>query len=208
MVILTKMELATLLKAIQSSKYHMLIFLTAYTGLRRGEVCALRWSDINLENCVLTVNQSLERTKEGGLRFKEPKTKRGHRNITLPKTIVQSLRKHRLEQDQERLKLGLGRDNKSLVFANPDGSAIDPRNVTCRFKEIVKGLDITKISFHGLRHTHISHMLMDGVHVKVVSERAGHSAISVTYDKYCHVIPNMQQDAAVLLDQSIKDSLV
>src|SRR5262245_34721814 len=153
----------------------MLVAVT--TGMRRGELLGLRWSDIDLKAARLTVNQSLERL-QGKTVFKSPKTKTSRRTITLPALTVEALTKHRAAQAEERLRLGLGKPE--LVFAHADGSPADPDSITKGFDKLVQRTRVRRITFHGLRHTHISHQLMDGVHIKVVSERAGHANVGIT----------------------------
>ena len=203
---LSKAELATLIKAAKGTRLYAPVMTAATTGLRRGELLALRWQDIDLDRGILTVNQSLEQTK-AGLRFKPPKTKKGRRSITLPGITLETLRDHKAAQLRERMAMGLGRDADDMVFARHDGSWINPRNFSKEFSRLVKRSEVNPVSLHGLRHTHISHLLMDGVHVKVVSERAGHAAVSVTLDRYSHVIPNMQEDAAIIVDEGLREAL-
>jgi integrase len=112
----------------------------------------------------------------------------------LPALTVEALNRHRAAQGAERLRLGLGKPE--LVFSHADGSPFDPASITKGFDRLVKAAGVRRITFHGLRHTHISHQLMDGVHVKIVSERAGHASISTTLSVYAAFIPNMQADAA------------
>jgi integrase len=167
--ILSKPEIATLLRAAELTWIYLPVLVGITTGMRRGEILGLRWSDINLKAARLTVNQSLE--AKG--RFKSPKTSGSRRTITLPSLTVEALSRYRAVQAAERLKLGLGKPD--LVFTRPDGSPTDPDSITKAFDRLVKLAGVRRITFHGLRHTHISHQLMDGVHVKVVSERAGHA---------------------------------
>ena len=96
--------------------------------------------------------------------------------------------------------LGLGRDQRGLVFTRADGAPLDADSMTKAFARLVAATKVTPITFHGLRHTHISHLLMDGVHVKVVSERAGHANVNITLSVYAAYIPSMQADAALRVD--------
>jgi integrase len=113
-----------------------------------------------------TINQSLERVK-GKTVFKSPKTTTSRRTITLPALTVDALREHRTAQAAERLALGLGKPE--IVFSHSDGSAFDPDSITKAFDRLVRDTGVRRITFHGLRHTHISDQLMDGVHVKIVA---------------------------------------
>jgi integrase len=195
--ILGKDEIGALLKAAKGTWLYLPVLVAVTTGLRRGELLGFRWSD--LKDSVLTVNQSIERIK-GKLTFKAPKTKTSRRSITLPAITIQALQEHRTAQAEERLKLGLGRDPRGLVFTRADGQPLDPDSLSKGFRHLVAVADVTPITLHGLRHTHISHLLMDGVHVKVVSERAGHANVNITLSVYAAYIPSMQADAALRVD--------
>jgi integrase len=200
--ILTKPEIATLLQA--AGRLYLPVLVGVTTGMRRGELLGLRWSDIDLKAARITVNQSLERIA-GESVFKAPKTAGSRRTITLPALTVEALKEHRAEQAAERLRLGLGKPE--LVFSHPDGSPMDPDSITKAFDRLIRIAGVRRITFHGLRHTHISHQLMDGVHVKSVSERAGHANISITLSAYAAFIPNMQADAAAGVDTWLRQAL-
>jgi len=197
--ILDKNEITTLLNAAKAVGLYVPVLVAVTTGMRRGELLALRWSDIDPTAALLTVNRSLERIK-GKFGFKSPKTKTSRRTITLPTITVQALRGHLKEQHEARLKLGLGRDPRGLVFARPDGQPMDADTLTKAFRRLVASAKVTPITFHGLRHTHISHLLMEGFHAKVVSERAGHAHVNITLGVYAAYIPSMQTDVARRVD--------
>ena len=184
-----------------------IIFLALATGLRRGEILGLRWSDVDLARRTLTVAQSLEQTATGGLRFKAPKTKRSRRTIALSPAVVEELQAHRAKRAADRLALGLGRDAAGLVFTRVDGDPIRPDGVTRMFAGIVKRAKIRPISFHGLRHTHATDLLRAQVHPKIASERLGHSSIAVTMDTYSHAILGLQEDAAQRIDAALRRAL-
>jgi integrase len=197
--ILSKAEVATVLK--EARWLYLPVLVAVTTGMRRGELLGLRWSDIDLKSAKLSVNQSLERLN-GRTVFKSPKTKTSRRTITLPALTAEALARHRAAQAEERLRLGLGKGE--LVFAHPDGSPVDPDNLSRGFDRLIRRTGVRRITFHGLRHTHISHQLMDGVHIKVVSERAGHANVSITLSIYAAFIPNMQADAAAGVDRWLR----
>ena len=134
--------------------------------------------------------QSLEQT-QAGLRLKAPKTRQNRRNITLPSTTVEALRQHKVRQMEEWMMTGLGRDRDGLLFTRHDSEPVNPRAFSKEFKRMAARADLPTVTFHGLRQTHISQLLRDGVHDKVVSERAGHASRSITLDIYAHVVPNM-----------------
>jgi integrase len=174
-------EMATLLKT---------------TGLRRGECLGLRWRDVDLDGAALSVAQALEETK-AEIGFKSPKTARSRRTVTLPALAAEELRRHKARQAEERLKLGIGKDETGLMFTGPLGDPIRPRTLTKQFGRIVNLAKVPRISFHGLRHSHLTHLLAAGVHPKIASERAGHSSVSITLDVYSHAVPGLQADAAL-----------
>src|SRR5262249_54987335 len=202
--ILTKAEVATLLRAAEPTWLYLLVLVGVTAGMRRGELLGLRWSDLNLKAGRLTVNQSVERVR-GKTVFKSPKTITSRRTITLPALTIAALKVHRAAQAAERMRLGLGKPE--LVFSHGDGSPMDPDSITKAFNRLIKAAGVRRITFHGLRHTHISHQLMDGIHVKIVSERAGHASISTTLSVYAAFIPNMQADAAAGVDKWLRQAL-
>jgi integrase len=101
----------------------------------------------------------------------------------------------------------LGRDENGLVFADIEGQLIDPRNFSRRFVTLVRRAKLPPVTFHGLRHTHLTHLLQLGENPKVVSERAGHASVSITLDLYAHVLPGMQERAAERTDAALRTAL-
>ncbi len=198
-------QAAKLLVAASSTRIYVSIFLALATGVRRGELLALRWSDIDLNAGALTVRRSLEQTRSG-LRYKTPKSARSRRTVALSASVVEALQGHRLRQLEERLLLGLGRNENDLVFARLDGEPIAPNTFTSWFARIAKRAGVP-ISFHGLRHTHVTDLLRANVHPKVASERAGHSSVGFTLDRYSHVVPGLQEEAAMRIDAALRKVL-
>jgi integrase len=193
--ILSKAEVATVLKA--AGPLYLPILVGVTTGMRRGEILGLRWSDIDLKAGRLTVNQSLERLA-GKTVFKPPKTAGSRRTITLPALTVEALSAHRAGQ----ARIGAGEP----VFSH-GGMPWDPDSLTKAFDRLVQAVGVRRITFHGLRHTHISHQLMDGVHIKVVSEQAGHANVSITLSVYAAFVPTLQADAAAGVDAWLRQEL-
>jgi integrase len=199
--ILSKAEVATLLRTAEATTEGLSLYLPVLvgitTGMRRGEILGLRWSDIDLKSSRLTVNQSLERLS-GKTTLKPPKTAGSRRAITLPALTVEALTQHRAKQ---------GRIGPSELVFSHDGLPWDPDSLTKAFDRLIEVAGVRRITFHGLRHTHISHQLMDGVHVKVVSERAGHANVSITLSTYAAFIPTLQADAAAGVDAWLRHEL-
>jgi integrase len=202
--ILTKPEIAQVLRAAEGTGLYLPILVAVTTGIRRGELFGLRWSDLDLARSRLSVNQSLELVR-GRAVFKAPKTKGSRRTLTLPAITVEALKAHKAAQGSERLRLGLGK--AELVFTRADGEPVSFDYVSRTFGELIAKLGVTRITFHGLRHTHISHQLMDGVHVKVVSERAGHANVSITLSVYATFLPSLQDAAVEGMDSWLRDEL-
>ena len=196
-------ETALLLDRLAGSALFPPVLFAVTTGLRRGELLALRWKDVDLEEGRITVNQSLEQTK-AGLRFKTPKTERSRRQVPLPSVTVELLKEHKRKQNEERLRLGLVYHNADLVFPRPDGSAMAPDSFSTNFAAFIRRSGLKHIRFHDLRHSHATQLLLQGVHPKIVSERLGHSNIGITLDTYSHVLPGMQEDAVLKIDASLR----
>lgn len=207
---LTRQETVQLLQAAADDRYYALYYLALATGMRRAELLALRWADLDLKRATVQVRRSLEWVKDDQrvsddqpafkAVFTEPKTSMGRRNITLPTGAVTALKAHRKRQQEERLRAGPHYQDHDLVFCLPDGSPVPPYEVSRKLGNILKGAGLPPVRFHDLRHTHATLLLEQGVHPKVVSERLGHSSITVTMDIYSHVSQNMQAQVARQVD--------
>jgi len=204
--VLDDAELAALLRNMKGRSIYMPVLMAASTGMRRGEVLALRWKDINLDRAMLQVAQVAEETR-AGVTVKEPKTERSRRTIALPARLVEELRKHKKELAEHRLKLGLGKDEKDLAFPTWDGRMRTPRPFSKEFARAADAAELGHVTFHGLRHTHITHLLRSGVPVHVVSARAGHANPSVTLNIYAHMLPGQQEGAAAIVDSALNAAL-
>ncbi len=190
----TASELATFLESSVSSRHWMLFRLAAATGMRRGELLGLRWSDIHLDTGRVEVTQAL--TAVGyTTSFSRLKTKTSRRCVTLDAETVECFRVWRTEQAKA-LKAA-GRTNElGLVFTGSDGGLLHPHLASQAFTRAHRNLAVKPICLHDLRHTHASLLLRDRVPIKVVSERLGHSNPAFTMATYQHVLPGMQDDAA------------
>jgi integrase len=170
------------------------------TGLRRGELCALRWSNIDLDSRTLRIEQSLEQT-QAGLRFKAPKTKHGLRSMTLPASVITELRVHWRTQNEQRLALGIGRSTPTdLVFPAWDGRPLMPNTLSREWSRTIGGIGGRQISLHALRHTHASSLIAAGVDILTVSRRLGHANPTITLGVYGHLYGNTDDRAAQAID--------
>ncbi|WP_419893617.1 tyrosine-type recombinase/integrase [Oceanobacillus kimchii] len=185
MKVWNKDEVSKFLDTTEDAPTHIAYVLAIYTGMRMGEILGLRWKDIDFYNETIHVIQTLVRVN-GGFDFQEPKTKNSKRQIAIDDYVLNELNKRK---DQQKTK-------SELVVTTDIGTPYSPRNLQRNFYRFMEKAEVTKIRFHDLRHTHATLLLQLGEHPKVVSERLGHSKISVTLDTYSHVIPDMQKPTA------------
>lgn len=195
--ILTQEQVAAVLDRLKDHWLFPIVSLALATGMRRGELLALRWSDVDLDDAWVRVERSLEETKKHGLRFKAPKTEHGRRTIKLPPTAVSTLRQHWIKLLEMRLALGIGKPgNDGLVFCNPDGSPIRPCMVTQVWKYQCQARGLPRVTFHSLRHSHASALIAAGLDVVMISRRLGHANPSVTLSVYGHLFARDDSAAA------------
>ncbi len=196
-------QTAELIEAARGRRVFIPILLAVLGGLRRGEIAALRWRHVDLAAAQLAVIQSAEQTV-AGVRYKEPKSGRG-RTIALSDTLVTELRAHRMRQAEELLRFGKRLSDDDFVITQPDGLPLRPHSLGQEWVRFLAGQSaLPRIRFHDLRHAHATHLLASGVHPKVASERLGHSKVGITLDLYSHVLPNMQADAAAIVDGALR----
>ena len=197
-------QAADLIEATRGTRITITVILAVLCGLRRGEIAALRWRNVNLGAAQLAVTESAEQTT-AGVRYKKPKSGKG-RTVALSARVVNELRNHRVQQAQELLKLGVPLTDDAFVVAQADGSPLQPRTITHQWHQLLaNNKTLARVRFHDLRHAHATHMLSSGVHPKIASERLGHSKVGITMDLYSHVIPGMQEDAAARVDRALED---
>jgi integrase len=196
---------AALIEAARSSSLFIPILLAASCGIRRGEIAALRWRSVDLDRGTLSVVASAEQTSTT-VREKPPKSGKG-RSIKLPSLAVDELRRHRLQQAEQLLKLGVRLTDDHHVVAREDGLPLQPRSLTDAFRLFLGTHKLQRIRLHDLRHTHATQMLKSGVHPKVAQERLGHASISTTLDLYSHVLPGIQDEAAQRVDQALREAI-
>jgi integrase len=189
-------QVAELLRRLQGRSVYPLAAIALSTGMRRGELLALRWGDVDLDRAVIRVEQSIE-TTTAGLRFKPPKTRHGRRSITVPPTIVALLRSLWRKIHERRLALGLGKaPAEALVFANLDGNPLHPQGVTKQWKRAMTAISMTDVTLHSLRHTHASQLIAAGLDVLTISRRLGHGSPAITLRVYGHLFTNSDDKAA------------
>jgi integrase len=185
---LTWEEVYQLLEQVADPLYWTLILLDIQTGLRRSEILGLQWRDVDLPSGTLSVRRAWIKLPSGGMELTVPKSGRA-RVVALPGESVELLRSHGARQREAAV------GNGDFVFCRSDGNPLDPDWVTQGFRRMADKAGLENFRFHDLRHTHASLMLAEGVHLKVTSERLGHSSIGITGNLYSHVQPTVQREA-------------
>jgi integrase len=202
--ILTADQIAAVLDALKGFRLHPIAALAFATGMRRGELLALRWSDVDLGRSSLKVERSLEQTK-GGLRFKSPKSKYGRRVISLPPSAVAMLAAHRKAQLEIRMALGMGKpDADALVFCKYDCTPISPNSLSVTWGAAIKRTGLPDVTFHACRHSHASALIAAGLDVVSVSRRLGHSSPVITLGTYAHLFQSTDTRAAEAIEKVLK----
>jgi integrase len=178
------------------------VLVALFTGMRRGEILALRWGNVDLDEEVIQVRESLEQTKIG-LRFKLPKSKAGVRDIRLPAIVTDALQDHRKRELERRFQLGQGRPSDAdLVFPTWDGSPWQPNAFSGAWSKLAQELGLS-VSLHGLRHTHASQLIDMGIDVTTIARRLGHSSPAITLQVYAHLFRKDDSKAAAAINAAL-----
>ncbi len=208
MVILSETQISQLLVAAKNHRLEALFHLTITTGLRESEVLALKWSDLDWKYRILKVERQLERPHGDGVQFSAPKTAFGKRSIKLGSKTIEVLRNHNERPQTECIAAGEAWKDYGLIFPSSIGTPIHQHNLWRDFKQLLKQAGLPAFRFHDLRHTSSSLMLNHDVPVIIVSRRLGHARASITSDVYGHILSNMQDEAAELIDGLVTSTQV
>jgi integrase len=204
--ILTADQIADALRRIEDHPLHSIAALAVATGMRRGEICSLAWGAVDLDAATVRVDCSLEETA-AGLRVKPPKTRHGHRTISLPKSTVEILREHYRRQLEHRLLLGLGRSGaEDWVFPLFDSSPYPPDKLSRDWGNVVRDRKLPRVMFHALRHSHASALIAAGVDIVTVSKRLGHGSPAITLGVYAHLFNRTDALAAQAMERALGSS--
>ena len=201
---MTEEDISRFLNEARKGEYYALFFTLLFTGIRRGEAISLRWSDVDLLGCQLSINKTMQFLKNM-VTFKTPKTASSRRQIALSPSTCVVLRLYREARNNVRqsvLKLPPLADN-DLVFSHHDGSPYLPNSITHAWIKLVRHCGLNGVRLHDARHTHASLMLKNGTNPKIIQERLGHSTFAITMNLYAHVSPGMQKQAANLFDEMV-----
>jgi integrase len=197
-------QLKPLLASLKAEPIYPLAIVALGTGMRRGELLALRWQDVDLAAGLIRVERSLE-TTAAGLRFKSPKTKHGRRTITLPASVASELRQAWKATQEQRLALGLGKaPGDALVFGTVDGAPFDPDGVSKAVKRAAKAAGLPGVTLHSFRHTHASQLIAAGVDVLTISRRLGHGSPTITLAVYGHLMHDSDDRSAAIIEAALK----
>lgn len=184
----------------EDTVYGDAVVLALHTGLRQGELLGLFWADMDWERRRLAVRRSLQHLPGQGTSLRPPKSARSRRSLPLGPTAVEVLRRLHGRQVENRLRLGPAYQDSSYVFSSQVGTPLIRENLRRAFLRIVARAGLEGVRFHDLRHTYATLLLRQNVHPKVVSERLGHSSVALTLDLYSHVLPSLEEEAALTLE--------
>jgi integrase len=190
---------ARLLAAVADTWLELPAAIAVATGMRRGEILALRWSDLSPDYTHAHVQRTLQPTEQG-LVVEQPKTPRSRRTVALPRFLHGHLVQQRADQAHRRASSGSCWSEHDLVVDRGDGRPINPDSLSAGWARFVRANKLPHVRFHDLRHAHATLMLLQGVHPKIVSERLGHASVGITLDTYSHVLPAMQTEAVNAFD--------
>ncbi len=189
-----------LLEAMHGTRLYWPVLLALTTGMRRGEIVALRWKNVDFDKKTVRVVESVEQVKHN-IRFKAPKTEKT-RAIILPDYAVEILTAWKRMQAEELAALGVKATEDTFICGRSwDGNVVKPDSLTAEFRVAIRRVpNLPVVRFHDLRHSHATQLLAEGIHPKIAQERLGHSTITTTLDLYSHVTDTMQNEAALKLD--------
>ena len=203
---LTMEQAHTLIESVRGHRLEMLLTLALTMGMRRGEMLALRWTDIDLERQILKVQRTVDYIPRYGYVENEPKTVAGRRLLMIPSFVVDMLKQHHLQQLETRLQAGSLWEDLDLVFTDLHGGYFNPRYLEKIFRKIIAEAGLPPIPFHNLRHSAATLLLSMGVPLKVIQEILGHSNFAITANIYTDVLPTMQKEAMEKWDLEFKSN--
>jgi integrase len=203
-VVLDGEQIRSLVERLRGRAMYPRVITALFTGVRRGELLALRWHDVDLDakDPSLRVREAIEETK-AGLRFKTPKTENSIREISLPDIVADALRERKRQQREQRVALGLGKwDESALLFPKLDGSPQSPRAFSKEWAVVAASIGLP-VTFHALGHTHASHLIDAGIDVVKISRRLGHASVDITLRVYAHLFRKRDDKSSAAINAAI-----
>lgn len=191
------------LAAIKKDRNYIIYLLALTTGMRRSELLGLRWDDVDLKKNLLSVKQVMVRVK-GGYKFQDPKTKKSKRTIQISDKVAAALKEWKRKQNIEKAAFPGEYNEQNLILCSIMGEPVNPESVSRNFKKDLEAAKMPDIRFHDLRHCHASMLLEQGIDLKTISDRLGHSTIIMTADIYSHITDKLQAKAVKSLDNALK----
>ena len=192
-------QLDRFIEEIKGEEYwYDFFYVEVMTGLRRGEICGLKWSDIDFGSKIMKVQRSVSGKKGGGITIGETKTTTGTRNIIMPPSVIDVLKKRKQTAIARWV---------FPAFLNPE-QPIHPEAAYRKLKVILKHAELPMIRFHDLRHTFATHAMKGGVDAKTLSGILGHTNASFTLDTYTHVTSDMQRNASAVVGNMMKNIMI
>jgi integrase len=202
--VVDKNGLDRLLDEVTGKSIEPVIIVDIATGMRRGELCALEWADLDWATGTFTISRSLGQRKTGEVYIKTTKSKKSRR-FSIPAAALDVLREHKRNQDDERERFGSGYQNRNLIFARPDGFYYSPKHLSIRISYAMRRAGLAGVSMHSLRHSHASQQISCGVPITQVSAALGHANPNITLGIYAHVMPTDNAAAAKVWNDAMSD---
>ena len=194
-----------LLEALENEeiKFQTIVILTLFTGMRRGEVLGLEWSDIDFKEGFVHITKASQYTSDKGIFVKDPKTHSSIRKVGIPDIVINMLYKYKTWYDAEKEKCGDLWNNSNRLFVTWNGNPMHPDTVTDWFRSFIEKNNLPKITFHGLRHTNATLLISKNVDVAVVASRLGHAQITTTLNFYVHPVEAHNKEAGNVLEKML-----
>ena len=193
-------QINDVLKKAKGTDMYLIAVLEFSLGIRRGELCALKWEHVDLENQKVTICENRVNDKKGKVITKSPKSEAGKRVISIGTDVVSVLQKAKDTYIQDKTKLGNKFQDFGYVVRKRDGTPFQPDSLTQKWRRFLEKNNFPLIRLHDSRHSNATALIQSGVSAKVVQQRLGHSDVKLTLDTYTHVLPSMDMEAANILN--------